>query len=478
MTAPELHALLPYMVLAATAVLVLLGIAARRSHALALSLSLLGLAGALAAMAYGNWRGAPQPVTGLIVVDPLATVFLGLTLLATAVVALLAAGYLQRQSIQREEFYVLLLTAALGAATLAASSHFASLFLSLELLSVSLYGLIAYQYDRPLNLEAGIKYLVLAGVTSAFLLFGVALLYSQTGDLRLPGGAAPGALTGSVTPVYLLGVLMVLVGIGFKLALVPFHMWSPDIYQGAPAPVAAFLATVSKAGVFALLLRCFLTDRLAEHASLYAVFVTVAIVSMLAGNLLALLQTNVKRLLGYSSIAHLGYLLVPVVGGGEAAVGIAVFFLVAYFVTMLAAFGVVATLSGANRDAAEFHEYQGLAWQHPWLAAVLTAALMSLAGIPVTAGFMGKAYLVAVGAAAGEWVLLLTLVVGSAISLYYYLRTITVMFGPMPELRAEPLTPPRPVLAGLVLGALLLLLLALGAYPAPALAMLLALTGR
>ncbi|NPV49247.1 MAG: NADH-quinone oxidoreductase subunit N [Armatimonadetes bacterium] len=475
MTAPELLALLPYVVLATTAVLVMLSIAARRSHGAALIISLLGLAVTLAAMAYGGWGGAPQPVTDLLVVDPLATVFLGLTVLATVIVALLAAGYLQQQSVQREEFYVLLLTATLGAATLAASSHFASLFLSLELLSVSLYGLIAYQYERPLNLEAGIKYLVLAGVTSAFLLFGMALLYSQTGDLRLPGGGAPGALAGPVTPVYLLGALMVLVGMGFKLALVPFHMWSPDIYQGAPAPVAAFLATVSKGGVFAVLLRCFLTDRLSEHASLYVLFVTVAIVSMLVGNLLALLQTNLKRLLGYSSIAHLGYLLVPVVAGGHMAAGTAVFYLVAYFVTMLAAFGVVAVLSGGSRDAAEFHEYQGLAWRRPWLTAVLTTALLSLAGVPVTAGFMGKAYLLANGAEAGEWVLLLALVAGSAISIYYYLRVIMVMFGAVPE--GASVARPRPVLAGLVLGVLLGLLLGLGAYPGPALTMLLALMG-
>lgn len=475
MTVPELLALLPYMVLATTGVLVMLSIAFRRSHAAALVLSLAGLVGTLAALSLVGWAGAPQPVMDLLVVDPLATVLLGLTVLATIAVALLAAGYLEQQTVQCEEFYVLLLTAALGAATLAASSHFASLFLSLELLSVSLYGLIAYQYDRPLNLEAGLKYLVLAGVTSAFLLFGVALLYSQTGDLRLPGGAAPGALTGSATPVYLLGALMVLVGIGFKLALVPFHMWSPDIYQGAPAPVSAVLATVSKGAVFAVLLRCFLTDRLAEHAALYAVLATVAIVSMLVGNLLALLQTNLKRLLGYSSIAHLGYLLVPLIAGGGMATGIAVFYLMAYYVTMLAAFGVVVVLSAGSREAAEFHEYQGLAWRRPWLAAVLTAALLSLAGVPVTAGFMGKAYLLANGAAAGEWGLLLALVAGSAISIYYYLRVIMVLYGPMPEGAA--VTHPRPVLAGLVLGLLLVLLLGLGAYPGPALTTLLALTG-
>src|SRR6185312_5236841 len=203
-------------------------------------------------------------------------------------------------------FYILLLVATLGAATLAAASHLVSFFLGLEILSVSLYGLNAYLHRQALPLEAGIKYLVLAASSAAFLLFGMALLYAATGTMSFAGlaGALPAAPTSLVLP----GAMLVLVGVGFKLGLVPFHLWTPDVYQGAPAPVAAFIATASKAGVFAVLLRFFYLAG-GSHSQRAMLAITVlAIASMVGGNLLALRQRNLKRLLAYSSIAHMGYL--------------------------------------------------------------------------------------------------------------------------------------------------------------------------
>jgi NADH-quinone oxidoreductase subunit N len=471
MTHGELLALLPYLILAATSVVVMLGIAVRRSHAATVALTLVGLAAAVVTLrsAAGDHG---HLVTALLVVNGFSVLYLALILLAAIAVTLFAADYLERQTLRREEFYVLLLTATLGAGVLVASWHFASVFLSLEILSVSLYGLVSYQCERPLNLEAGVKYLVLAGTSSAFLLFGMALLYSQTGDLMLHGAGADGGLAAANSPVYLIGELMLLVGIGFKLGVVPFHMWTPDIYQGAPAPVGAFIATVSKGAVFAVLLHCFVVPDLADYPGLRAVFATVAVLSMLGGSLLALQQTNVKRLLGYSSIAHMGYLLVALIAGGLQALGIGTFYLVAYFITMLGAFGVVSVLSSGERDAEEINDYTGLAWRRPWLAAVFTAMLLSLAGIPLTAGFMAKVYLLAGGASRGEWGLLLVLAVASAIGLFYYLRVVVAIFRRAPAAAPHAVTarPGRQLLSGLALAVLLVLLVWLGVYPGPLMA--------
>jgi NADH-quinone oxidoreductase subunit N len=439
--------------------MVMLGIAIKRDHRATVIRALAGLVATLVFAAVVSAKHGAVQVTSLLMVDSFALWYLGLTVLATIVVILLSFGYLEQQSVRRDEFYILLLTAALGSGVLAASTHFASFFLGLELLSVSLYGLISYQYERALNLEAGVKYLVLAGTSSAFLLFGMALVYSQTGELGLRAMASDGGL------VVDLGWLLMLVAIGFKLALVPFHMWTPDIYQGAPAPVSAFVATVSKGAVFALLLRYMLASG-PTLAPLYAVFALVAAASMLAGNLLALSQTNVKRILGYSSIAHMGYLLIALIAGGKDGATIASFYLVAYFLTMLGAFGVVTVLSTGERDAEDLADYVGLAQRRPWAAAVMTAMLLSLAGMPLTAGFMAKVYVVASGASTGHWALLMVLAIASAISLYYYLRIVMAMFS-HEEGEEDAAVERSPVLASIALAALLVLLVWIGVYPGP-----------
>jgi NADH-quinone oxidoreductase subunit N len=261
---------------------------------------------------------------------------------------------------------------------------------------------------------------------------------------------------------------LLIVGLGFKLAIVPFHMWAPDVYEGAPAPVAAFIATVSKGGVFVLLMRLLSQINVQEHSSLVAVLSVITIASMFGGNLLALLQRNVKRILAYSSIAHLGYLLVAFLAGGEVAITAATFYLVAYFITSLNAFGVVSVMSDAGHEADDRDDYRGLFWRRPGLAAVFTAALLSLVGIPLTAGFVGKFYVVTAGAGADLWWLVLALVMSSAIGLYYYLRIIVEMFlQPVIE-ETDSHAFGRPPLAGsYVLAVLLLMLVWLGVYPEP-----------
>ena len=469
MNATDLFVLLPLLLLAGTSVVVMVAITVRRSHLLTLGLTLMGLAASFISL----WVVAPltpRQITPLLILDRYALFYIGLTIAATFAVALLSFGYLEIQAVDREQFYVLLLVAALGSSVLVASSHFASFFLGLEILSVSLYSLNAYLRIRARPLEAGIKYLILAASSAAFLLFGMALIYSQMGTMEflsirtlLAGGA------NLDRAVLLMGTALMITGFGFKLALVPFHLWTPDIYEGAPAPVAAFVATVSKGAMFALLLRYFYHTGSYTLGAIPLVFSIIAIASMVVGNLLALLQDNIKRLLAYSSIAHMGYLLVAFeAGGGRAAEAVA-FYLTAYFITMLGAFGVVTVMSTREREADRLQDYRGLFWRRPALALIFTATLLSLAGIPLTAGFVGKFYVLTSGVSSALWLLVIILVVTSVFGLFYYLRVVATLFAETAE-STEGFVPAVPSLrqaGGYVLVVLSILLIGLGAYPGP-----------
>jgi NADH-quinone oxidoreductase subunit N len=464
-TASDLLALLPLLLVAATSVMVMLAAAVHRSHALAFGLTLAGLAGAFLSVFFGHFR----QVTALLVIDSYALFFMGLIVAASFTVALLAYGYLAAREGSREEFYVLILVATFGAMVLAASTHFVSFFLGLEILSVALYALISYLHGRALPVEAGIKYLVLAAASAAFLLFGMALIYADLGTMDFAHMARLLSSKVAMNPTLLLpGIILIVTGIGFKLALVPFHMWTPDVYEGAPAPVTAFVATVSKGGMFALLLRYFHQSGAHSFSPVFLVISIIAVASMFAGNLLALLQNNVKRILAYSSIAHMGYLLVAFQIGGPLGGGAAAFYLVAYFVMTLGAFGVVTLLSERLRDADLLDDYRGLFWRRPTLSLVFTGMLLSLAGIPLTAGFLGKFYIVAAGASAGAWALILILVTTSAIGLFYYLRIVVVLYQqPAASDRAHEPIPLRAPAATLVLAVLTAILVWLGVYPTP-----------
>jgi NADH-quinone oxidoreductase subunit N len=501
MTGNDILALSPLIISGGAAVLIMVVIAFMRSHRLALALTLIGLAAAFASLWLTGGTATTQ-VTGLLIVDGYARFFMGLFFAASFAVALLSYGYLARKAGPREEYYILLLLATFGSAVLASSSHFASFFLGLEILSVSLYALIAYTRASQFSVEAAIKYLVLAGASSAFLLFGMALIYTQTGNMQFSAMANLRNQAGSAGETVLLaGMAMLIVGFGFKLAVVPFHLWTPDVYEGAPAPVTAFVATVSKGGMFALLLRYFLAVDVRAFPSLFIVFAAIAVASMLVGNLLALLQNNVKRVLAYSSIAHLGYLLVAFLAAGPAAAaaggggttqagtGIAQagivavsFYLTAYFVTTLAAFGVITVLSPGERDLDSITDYRGLYWRRPWSAGILSVALFSLAGLPLTAGFVGKFYIVTAAIGSTLWFLAIILVIGSAIGLFYYLRIMVTMFLQVEASDAGQLPPAAaPSLSwagGIALAALLLAILWLGIYPGPLINLIQAAAGK
>jgi NADH-quinone oxidoreductase subunit N len=472
MTGLDVLAVSPFMVLGGAAVATMLVSTFVRSHVTVFGIALAGIIGSIVVLGVVA-AASDRRATVLFQMDGYALFFMGLILVTVGLVVALSYGYLERSEKEPAEYYVLILLATLGATALVSSSHFASFFLGLEVLSVALYGLIAFPPSRSVALEAGLKYLVLAATTAAFLVFGMALVYAVSGTLSLAGLATFAVgVSGVQKALYLTGLILILTGVGFKLAVVPFHMWTPDIYQGAPAPVTAFIASVSKVALFALLLRWYATQAHAPGGySLFLVLSLVAYSSMAVGNLLALLQRNLKRLLAYSSISHLGYLLVALLAGGSLARTAVAFYLVAYSLTMVTAFGVVGALSDARNEPEAIEDYRGLARRRPWLAGVFTLALVSLAGIPITAGFIGKFLLVEAGAGASRWGLVLVLVLTSVLGLFYYLRVIVTMFG-----RAVPATTAERLASGLpgsriapltasVLVFMTIVLLLVGLYP-------------
>ncbi|MGA2480648.1 MAG: NADH-quinone oxidoreductase subunit N [Spirochaetia bacterium] len=484
MSATNLAGLLPLVVLGISSILVLLAAAFIRRILLSLVITLVGCAASLASALWA-WTLLPLPLGTFLTFDPFVLFGFFLILGATLFVAISSWVYLRGREDEGGEYFFLLLVASLGACVLAASSSFASFFLGLELMSVSLYALIGWRRERAIGTEAAIKYLVLAGASSAFLLFGMALVYALTGTMSLSTLAGAFKAQSILPPV---GLGMMLVGIGFKLAVVPFHLWTPDVYDGAPAPVAGYVATVSK-GAMVIALARILAPSFVGAGGLGGlaaangvvtpafawVFAIIAGLSMFVGNLLALREANVKRILAYSSIAHLGYILVAFLAGGPQALRAIAFYLVAYFATTLGAFAAVSSLSGPERDADSIEDYRGLAGRRPWMAAVLTAMLLSLAGLPLTAGFVGKFIILSVGAGAQLWTLAVILAINGTISIFYYLKIVSAMFrgageaadvpaGAAPETAAAPRAP---FLAALALAILMVTVVALGVFPSP-----------
>jgi NADH-quinone oxidoreductase subunit N len=472
MNGQELQALLPLLILAGGATLMMLQIAFARDLRLTTALALVTLLLAAFSVIPAS-TDAPLAVTPLLVADRFALLFCALFCGAGAVTVLLSVDYLKHRGDEPEEYFLLLLLSVMGACVLAYSVHVASLLLGLELMSIALYALIAYPDKSAAPLEASIKYLVLSGAASATVLFGFALLYAATGSVSFEGiGEQLDSLEGG-RGMLLIAAAMIVAGLGFKLSMVPFHLWTPDVYDGAPSPVTGFLASVSKAAVFVVLLRLFLTADLFRYHILVQLLGLMAIFSMLAGNFLALLQTNIKRMLAFSSIAHMGYLLVVFMAGVDSsnralATEAAVFYLIAYTVTTLAAFGLLSLISSTRveRELVTLQDVSGLFWRQPLAAGLLLAALLSLAGIPLTAGFIAKFYIVSAAAAGSNWILLASLVIGSGIGIYYYLRVVFYMTQRVGEQDAGPAMP-----AGVGVRAVSLVLIAgillLGLLPQP-----------
>lgn len=465
MSKQDLHAIMPLFILTSAAILILFSIAVKRNHKVIYLITTVSL---LADFIYVLFASSPPVwrVEPLFIFDGFGKFNFGLILIASVALTMLSFSYFEQREERKEEYYILLILAILGACVLTVSKHFVSLFLGLEILSVSLYSMIAYLRKRERSDEGGIKYLVIAAFSSAFMLFGMALIYYGAGSMDFERIGQHLASLREIPAVMIGGFGFIVVGVGFKLGIVPFHMWTADVYEGAPLPVTSFIATVSKGGVVALLVRFFQMVNGYQYDSLVKTFMVLVIASMFVGNFLALRQQNIKRLLAYSSIAHLGYLLVAFLAGGKLGVEAVSFYLVAYFITTIGAFGILTYLSDEDRDAERIDDFRGLFWRRPWTATCFSAMLLSLSGMPLTAGFMGKFYVVAAGVSANTWLLVIMLVINSAIGLYYYIRIIAVMCEK--DVVEEPsvvLKPTIYLISAFSVGAITIALLWIGVFP-------------
>jgi NADH-quinone oxidoreductase subunit N len=459
MTANDFLYLSPLIILAIAPVMIMMALAVSRNFNVIFGFSILMLLAAFVTLFL--LPSDPHELLPLLVIDHMSIVFLGIVICATIIVAMLTYMYFRQHGGEKEEYMIILFVAAVGASVLVTAVHFVTFFLGLETLSISLYILIAYIRYRDYSVEAGVKFLIMASVATAFLLFGMALVFAVTGSMTFREVASYIAVSG-VSPLMLTGIGMMLAGIGFKLALVPFHMWAPDIYQGAPAPVTAFIASVSKGAIMAVALRFLTMIHAFENNTLVVVITIIAILSMFTGNILALRQTNIKRLLAYSSIAQMGYLFMMVLTGTQHGIQAAVFFIISYLITILTAFGIISLVSSHNCDAENIDDFKGLFYTNPWMAVVMSLAMFSLAGIPLTSGFIAKFYIVLEGARSGLWLLTFSLIIATVISIFYYLRVIRAMFAKSDNIPFEPV----PAMGKLILFIMAVAIVLIGILPA------------
>lgn len=364
---------------------------------------------------------------GMIALDPYAQVLGLVAIVAGALTVLTSFHYVRDLGFGRSEYYALLLFSVSGMVMMAAANNLIVVFIALELLSIPLYVLAGFARPRVESEEAAIKYFLLGAFASGFLLFGIALMYGALGTTDLTRIAQSLAQTGA-SPLVLIGAGLLLVGLGFKVAAVPFHMWTPDVYEGAPTPITGFMSVGAKAAGFAALLRVFVYSLGAIQSDWVTLVAILSAVTMIVGNIVAVSQTNLKRMLAYSSIAHAGYLLMGVASANQAGVAGALFYLVAYAFTNLGAFAVLAAMARQSGEDQTFPSYRGLYRRSPALAVMMMIFMLSLTGIPLTGGFIGKYYLFLSAIEANLIWLAVIGVLTSVVSAFFYLRVIVDMF--------------------------------------------------
>lgn len=441
-TAEMFMVLSPVLLLSFGIVLALLLIAWQRSQKMIALFSqlilMLTLVLSIHLLTGGLLKGDGVQVTTLLKVDSFSYLSLALICLSALAVVSLSQSVLNSQIEVHDEYYLLILLVVLGASILVVSDHFASLFLGFEILSISLVGLVGYFREDKFAVETGFKYLILSATASSFMLLGIAFIYSQTGNLSFAVNAAASQWSSSSLQIFNgVGVLLLFSGVAFKLSLAPFHFWSPDVYQGAPTTITLLMATVSKVAMFTVLMKlCFSQGYFSDQYFLDIIFV-VALLSMFIGNTLALKQKNIKRLMAYSSIAHFGYLLIVLVVSSEENILFAwqsaLFYLSAYLLANISIFTILLNYEknlslNTNDKQLKLEDWQGMFWQNRLHALLLIFSILSLAGIPLTMGFVGKFYLLNQAVISQSWWLISGLVIGSGIGLAYYLPIIFMVF--------------------------------------------------
>jgi NADH-quinone oxidoreductase subunit N len=462
-------ALLPEILISIAAMLVLLVVSWRHSTAedsrLAGWLSLMGVvAGLIGLGALWFYDVEPEGLSQMIALDPFRYAAALLALIAAGGTIMISIAYLERERLLAPEYYPLILLATAGMMFLAGAEDLIVLFLGLEVMSVAVYVLAGYDRSSPFSAEAAVKYFLIGAFASGFLLYGIALVYGATGTTNLSLIGAQ--LAGKLPPLMAsLGLGLLLIGFGFKVAAVPFHMWAPDVYDGSPTPVTGFMATGVKVAAFAALVRV-LFEAFPSAASVWQpVIAALAIASMVVGNLVALTQQSIKRMLAYSSIAHAGYLLVAVWAGSLTGAGAVLLYLMAYTLTTLASFGFVAVIGRGGERALTNDDIAGLSTTRPGVALGLSVCMLSLLGFPGTFGFIGKWYIISATVAEGQYILPVILVLTSVLSAGYYLPVIMAMYM-RPAPTATPSEVPRfPRAAAGAIAVSVLLIVVLGFWP-------------
>ncbi len=421
-----------------------------------------GLIGILL-LSFGYYGVNAKLFGGMYFIDDFSVFFKQLFLVAAILVTLAATLYVKKIGSNYGEFFVMLVFAALGMMVLASSGEFITLYLALETMTISFYILTGFRKDDSKSVEAGVKYLILGAMSSGVLLYGLSLVYGMTGTTVIVEVADKIRAMQAMPPALIVGVVFLVAGFGFKISAVPFQMWSPDVYEGAPTPVTAFLAVGSKAAAFATLIRVFMVAFPAYKAEWKLLFAALAALTIIIGNLVAIPQTNIKRMLAYSSIAQAGYIMTGIVAASSAGVKGVAFYGMLYVFATIGAFTVVMNFS-ANTGSDEIKDYAGLAQRSPLLAAVLTVCLLSMAGIPPLAGFAGKFYLFSSIVNQGYlWLVIIGLLMSMA-SVYYYLSVVKVMYMADPA-EDSPIVVPAGAKATLLIS--MIVTVFLGIYPQP-----------
>ncbi|MHC4139940.1 MAG: NADH-quinone oxidoreductase subunit N [Planctomycetota bacterium] len=367
--------------------------------------------------------------SNMFVVDNFSVFFNLVFLFSTAIIILMSDNYIKQEGVNYGEYYTLLLFATVGMMLMAGGADLLTIFLGLEIMSISLYVLAGFTRDKVRSNEASLKYFLLGAFVTGFLLYGIALLYGATGTTNLKGIAAFIAEnSGLSNPMIVAGASLLIIGFGFKIACVPFHKWSPDVYEGSPTPVTAFMSIGPKAAAFAVFMRVFLVALPGLEQKWSIVLWILAVLTMTVGNLVAISQTNIKRMLAYSSIAHAGYALVALIVGGEFGIASLLFYMLAYTFMNLGAFAIIIVLGKKGEENANIEDFSGLGYKHPLLAVAMCIFMFSLAGIPPLVGFIGKFYIFSAAIKSGFIILAIIGMINSVISVYYYLRVTVVIY--------------------------------------------------
>src|SRR3954468_21590134 len=440
--ASDFYYILPELVLTGGALLVLIAdvLLPKQSRGALAWVTLLAIGATLAALV--PFRHTHVEVAhGLLAVDRFALFFKIVFLIAAAITVLMSVRYLEIEGASPGEYYFLVLCATLGMMIMAGGIDLISIFIGLETMAVSFYILAGFMKPNQRSNEAAVKYFLLGAFSLGILLYGMSLMYGLSGTTNLRA-MAPIFAGQERDPRLVLAVILVVAGVGFKIAAVPFHMWAPDVYEGSPTPITAFLSVGSKAASFAMLIRIFVEGMPSMNADWRLLFWVLSIVTMTVGNLAAVTQTNIKRMLAYSSIAHAGYVLIGIVAGTARGITATLVYLMIYAFMQLGAFAVVVMLRRADTAGDELKDFSGLAFRNPFAAFAMLLFMLSLGGIPPTAGFMGKFWLFSAAIDAHYYGLALIGVLNSAISLYYYIRIVVFMYVKKDTLGTEPRTTP------------------------------------